>query len=119
MLRPAKIEPLAGYRIRLTYPDGIEGVIDLSGDVGRGVFAPLANEAFFHTVHIGKYGQIAWSEEIEIESGTMYRGRPKPGPGVKKRTQQSNAASRPNTGAGNRATTENVRNTARQSRNQT
>jgi hypothetical protein len=72
MLRPAKIEPLAGYRIRLTYPDGTEGVIDLSGDVGRGVFAPLADEAFFRTVHIGQYGQIAWSEDIEICADSAY-----------------------------------------------
>jgi hypothetical protein len=48
------------------YPDGVEGVIDLSGDVGHGVFAPLADEAFFRTVHIGSFGQIAWSEDLEI-----------------------------------------------------
>ncbi len=72
MLRPAKIEALSGYRIRLTYPDGAEGVIDLSGDVGRGVFAPLADEAFFRTVHIGQYGQIAWSEDIEICPDSAY-----------------------------------------------
>ena len=72
MLRPAKIEPLPGYRIRLTYPDGVEGIIDLTADVGRGVFAPLADEAFFRTVHIGQYGQIAWSEDIEICSDSAY-----------------------------------------------
>lgn len=72
MHRPAKIEPLPGYRIRLTYPDGVEGIIDLSADVGRGVFAPLADEAFFRTVHIGKYGQIAWSEDIEICPDSAY-----------------------------------------------
>ena len=72
MLRPAKIEPLTGYRIRVTYPDGTEGVIDLSGDVGREVFAPLSNEAFFRTVHIGQYGQIAWSEDIEICPDSAY-----------------------------------------------
>ena len=61
-----EVEPLAGYRIRLKYPDGTEGVIDLSGSVGRGIFAALADEAFFRTVHIGQYGQIAWSEDIEF-----------------------------------------------------
>jgi hypothetical protein len=71
-LRPAKIEPLAGYRIRLTYPDGIEGVIDLSWDVGRGVFAPLADETFFRTVHVGQHGQIACSEDIEICPDSAY-----------------------------------------------
>ena len=72
MLRPVKIEALSDYRIHLTYPDGTEGVIDLSADVGRGVFAPLADEAFFRTVHVGKYGQIAWSEDIEICPDSAY-----------------------------------------------
>jgi hypothetical protein len=79
MLRPSRVEPLPGYRIRLAYPDGTEGVIDLSGDVGRGVLAPLADEAFFRTVHIGQYGQIAWSEDIEICPDSAYEeiaGRP-------------------------------------------
>ena len=73
MLRPTRVEPLSGYRIHLTYPDGAEGIIDLSADVGRGVFAPLADEAYFRTVHIGQYGQIAWSEEIEICPDSAYQ----------------------------------------------
>lgn len=47
MNRPNKIEALSGFRIRVAYSDGTEGVIDLSADVGRGVFAPLADEEFF------------------------------------------------------------------------
>ncbi len=66
MNRPIKVEALPEYRLRLTYPDGVQGVIDLAGDVGRGVSAPLADEPFFRTVHIGQFGQIALSEDIEI-----------------------------------------------------
>ena len=73
MNRPNKVEALPGFRIRLAYPDGIAGVIDLSADVGRGVFAPLADEAFFKTVHIGRFGQIAWSEDIEICPDAAYQ----------------------------------------------
>lgn len=73
MVRPNKIEVLSGFRIRVTYPDGVEGVIDLSADVGRGVFAPLSDEAFFQTVHIGRFGQIAWSEDIEICPDAAYQ----------------------------------------------
>ena len=73
MHRPNRIEALPGYRIRLAYPDGTEGVIDLSTDVGRGVFAPLADEQFFQTVHIGRFGQIAWSEDIEICPDAAYQ----------------------------------------------
>lgn len=72
MTRPNKIEALSGFRIHVTYPDGVQGIIDLSADVGRGVFAPLADEAFFRTVHIGRFGQIAWSEDIEICPDAAY-----------------------------------------------
>jgi hypothetical protein len=72
MIRPIRVEPLSGYRIRIAYADGVEGLVDLSADVGRGVFAPLADEAVFRSVHIGRYGQIAWSEEIEICPDAAY-----------------------------------------------
>ncbi len=73
MNRPHQVEALPGYRIRVIYTNGVEGVIDLSANVGQGVFAPLLDEAFFQTVHIGSYGQIAWSEEIEICSDAAYQ----------------------------------------------
>ncbi len=73
MNRPNKIEALSGFRIRVAYSDGTEGVIDLSADVGRGVFAPLADEEFFQTVHIGRFGQIAWSEDLEICPDAAYQ----------------------------------------------
>ena len=72
MNRPVKVDALPEYRLRLTYRDGAQGVIDLASDVGRGVFTPLADEAFFRTVHIGQFGQIAWSEDIEICPDAAY-----------------------------------------------
>ena len=72
MRRPVRVQALPEYRLRVTYPDGVEGIIDLATDVGRGVFTPLADEAFFRTVHIGQFGQIAWSEDIEICPDTAY-----------------------------------------------
>jgi len=71
-MRPTEVAPLPGYRIRPKYPDGVEGVIDLSANVGHGIFAVLADEAFFRTVHIGQYGQIAWSEDIELCPDAAY-----------------------------------------------
>jgi hypothetical protein len=73
MNRPDKVEALPGFRIRVGFPDGVSGVIDLSADVGRGVFAPLSDEAFFRTVHVGRFGQIAWSEDIEICPDAAYQ----------------------------------------------
>lgn len=47
-------------------------MINLSDEVGEGVFAPLINETFFRTVHLGRYGQIAWSEDLEICPDSAY-----------------------------------------------
>ncbi len=73
MIRPHHVEALPGFRIRVAYTDGVEGIIDLSADVGQGVFFPLLDEVFFQSVHIGDYGQIAWSEEIEICPDAAYQ----------------------------------------------
>ena len=72
MIRPVKVAALPGCKIRVFYSDGVTGVVDLSDSVGRGVFAPLRDEAFFKTVHIGDHGQIAWSDEIEICPDAAY-----------------------------------------------
>ena len=72
MKRPAKVVPLPGYKLEISFPDGVSGIIDLSGSVGHGVFDALRDDAFFNSVHIGEYGQIAWSDEIEICSDAAY-----------------------------------------------
>jgi hypothetical protein len=51
----------------------VQGILDLSKDIGRGVFVPLADESFFRRVHIGEFGQIAWNEEIEICPDAAYQ----------------------------------------------
>jgi hypothetical protein len=72
VIRPVNVAGLPGYKIRVSYADGVTGVIDLSDSVGRGVFAQLKDESFFKQVHIGDHGQIAWSEEIEICPDAAY-----------------------------------------------
>ena len=72
MIRPAMVEALTGFHAQLSYSDGVQGVLDLSTDVGRKVFGPLAGEACFRAVHIGDHGQIAWSADIEVGSYAAY-----------------------------------------------
>ena len=72
MIRPIKVVALPGHKIRLDYADGSSGVIDLSDSVGQGVFAPLADAAFFQKVHLGDHGQIVWTDEIEICPDAAY-----------------------------------------------
>jgi len=72
MVRPIKVEPLSGYRLRVRYADGVEGILDLSDQVDHGVFAPLRDEAFFRKVQIGDRSQIAWSDDLDICPDSVY-----------------------------------------------
>jgi len=45
----------------------------MSASIGKGVFSPLKDPAKFNQVHIGAYGQIAWSEEMEICADAVYK----------------------------------------------
>ena len=72
MKRPIKVWALAGAKIGVLFADGAEGTIDMSGFVGRGVFAPLQDPQVFAQVYIGDHGQIAWSDEMEICPDAAY-----------------------------------------------
>jgi len=73
MNRPVGIKPLPGWKLEVTFQDGLQGLYDMSASIGKGVFSPLKDPAKFNQVHIGAYGQIAWSEEMEICADAVYK----------------------------------------------
>jgi len=63
------VRVLDGYRIELTFSDGIRGVADLTNRiVGRGgVFGPLENAEFFRQVAVDpELGTIVWPNGADI-----------------------------------------------------
>jgi hypothetical protein len=72
MVRPVQVEPRPGFRLGLVFSDGVAGEIDLSRDVGRGVFAPLADPEFFARVRLGDDRRICWSDQIDICPDAAY-----------------------------------------------
>lgn len=72
MVRPEEVRALEGYRLWLRYSDGVEGEVDLSHLVGRGVFKAWRDRAFFEAVRIEEAGAIAWGEEIDLCPDALY-----------------------------------------------
>lgn len=72
MVKPVEVKPLAKYRLWLRYSDGVEGTVDLSELVGKGVFVFWNDPKNFEKVHIGEGGQISWSDELDICSDSAY-----------------------------------------------
>jgi hypothetical protein len=66
------VEVLPGHRLDLRFDDGTARVVDLSGLVGRGVFAPWTDPSFFASVRIGEHGEVCWGEDLELCPDSLY-----------------------------------------------
>ncbi len=72
MLKPTQVKALPNYRLWIQYSDGVNGEVDLSSFVGKGVFKSWTDYATFEQVHIGENRQIAWNDEIDLCADSLY-----------------------------------------------
>ena len=69
------VRALDGYRVELTFSDGVRGVVDLANRiVGRGgVFGPLENHVFFRQVTVDReLGTIVWPNGADFCPDMLY-----------------------------------------------
>ena len=66
------VRVLESYRLELVFADGTRGAVDLSDLVGKGVFALWRDYRAFEQVRIGAFGELAWSDEIDLCPDALY-----------------------------------------------
>jgi hypothetical protein len=68
------VEPLCGYKLRVTHRDGVSGLVDMSAMVhspDAGVFAALKDDALFRQVFVF-LGAVTWPGEIDLAPDAMH-----------------------------------------------
>jgi hypothetical protein len=67
------IEPLGGYRLRVTFADRFTGECDLSPllQVGGPVFEPWRDEEFFRRGWRLEYGVPEWGDDLDLSPGSL------------------------------------------------
>ena len=70
-MKVISVNPLQDYQLQVTFDDGVSGVIALKSFIEKGIFSVLQNEDSFSKVYTNGYS-IAWSDELEIDSLTVY-----------------------------------------------
>ncbi|MCC6319943.1 MAG: DUF2442 domain-containing protein [Phycisphaerales bacterium] len=69
----AKPEPAPGYKLRLTFTDGREGVVDLAHLVGRGPFAAWNDRRVFEQVSVDpKTKTVCWPGGVDLDPDVLY-----------------------------------------------
>ena len=72
MFKPIAIKALPGFRLFVRFSDGVEGEVDLSNLVGRGVFTAWNDPRSFEQVSIGPSGEIRWNDQIDLCPDAVY-----------------------------------------------
>jgi Protein of unknown function (DUF2442) len=60
------------FRLEVEFADGVRGVVDMGALVGRGVFAPLAEPAYFARVAIDDFGVLCWPNGADLAPDAMH-----------------------------------------------
>jgi hypothetical protein len=61
------------YRIRVRFSDGLEGEIDLSGELWGEVFEPLEDSHIFENFHVNEeLGTITWASGADLAPEFLY-----------------------------------------------
>jgi Protein of unknown function (DUF2442) len=69
-----QVQPLNGYRLQLSFEDGVEGIVDVSMLVGfHGVFEPLKDPAEFARVRVNReLGCVEWPNGADLDPDVLY-----------------------------------------------
>lgn len=73
--RVTAVRHVEGYRLELTFADGVQAVLDFEDCiVGRGgVFLPLEEVAFFKQVRVDPEARtIVWPNDVDLDPDVLY-----------------------------------------------
>jgi len=90
MVSVVAVEPLQGYRLCLTFSDGLVREVDLADRLWGPMFEPLKDPAFFRRVHIDEdAGTIAWPNGLDLDPDVLHGDHPPDRPGLHELDQRA------------------------------
>ena len=65
--------PLTGYKIKVTFSDNKEGVVDVSDLKGKGIFSAWDDEKFFKLAAVdGDSNTVSWPGGLDLCPDVLY-----------------------------------------------
>ena len=81
MVAVTAVEPLADYKLRLTFDDGSERVVDLTEDLWGPMGEPLRDLAYFRQVRVDPdLRTIVWPNGFDLDPDVLHGRRSQDAP---------------------------------------
>jgi Protein of unknown function (DUF2442) len=73
LARVAAVEPLEGFRLRLTFTDGLVREVDLADDLWGPMAEPLQDPAYFRRVSVDpELGTVVWPNGYDLDPDVLH-----------------------------------------------
>jgi hypothetical protein len=73
LARVTAVVPLSGWRLRLTFTDGLIREVDLSGDLWGPMAEPLKDPDYFSQVRVDpELGTIVWPNGYDLDPDVLH-----------------------------------------------
>jgi Protein of unknown function (DUF2442) len=73
LARVIAVEPLDGFRLRLTFTDRLMREVDLSGDLWGPMAEPLQDPAYFRQVRVDpELGTVVWPNGYDLDPDVLH-----------------------------------------------
>jgi hypothetical protein len=71
LARVNSVEPLEGYKLRVTFTDGVIRVVDFQNDLKGPIFEPLKDLTLFRQVKV-EAGTLVWPNGADVCPDVLY-----------------------------------------------
>jgi hypothetical protein len=72
MAKLVTVTPLDGFKLKISFDDGVKGVIDLSGRLFGPAFEALREPKTFNKVAIDEFGALSWPGGADLAPDAIY-----------------------------------------------
>ena len=72
MEKITQVKALDGYRLEISFDDGVHGVVSLSDRLFGPVFEPLKDPVFFAQARVDEFGVVAWPNGADLAPDALY-----------------------------------------------
>ncbi|MBF0387911.1 MAG: DUF2442 domain-containing protein [Candidatus Omnitrophica bacterium] len=72
MEKVTQLKVLDGYRLEVSFEDGLHGVVTLSDRLFGPVFEPLKDESIFAQARIDDFGVVTWPNGADLAPDALY-----------------------------------------------